>query len=114
MNRKIFGNVLATAFLACALAACNSSNGSEQTDAEKAEAEQAAAEQAEAEQAEAEQAEAEQAEAEEQDDDRTSTSAWWGDNLAGYWYVLKRDMKQLYQSVDRHFFNYDWEDPYLN
>jgi hypothetical protein len=106
MNRKIFGNVLATGFLACALAACNSSNGSEQTDAEKAEAEQAAAEQAEAEEAEAEE--------QESGDDRTSTSAWWGDNLAGYWYVLKRDMKQLYQSVDRHFFNYDWEDPYLN
>ncbi|HET6163204.1 MAG TPA: hypothetical protein VFG37_06020 [Planctomycetota bacterium] len=95
MNRKIFGNVLATAFLAGALAACSSSS-SEQT--------------------EEEQAKAEQAEAQEQDrgDDRTSTSAWWGDNLAGYWYVLKRDMKQLYQSIDRHVFNYDWEDPYLN
>ena len=106
MNRKIFGNVLATAFLAGALAACSSSNGSEQTDAEKAEAEQAAAEQAEAEQAEAEE--------QESGDDRTSTSAWWGDNLAGYWYVLKRDMKDLYRSIDRNFFNYDWEDPYLN
>jgi len=95
MNRKIFGNVLATAFLAGALAACSSSS-SEQT--------------------EEEQAKAEQTEAQEQDrgDDRTSTSAWWGDNLAGYWYVLKRDMKQLYQSIDRHVFNYDWEDPYLN
>ena len=96
MNRKIFGNVLATAFLAGALAACSSSNGSEQS--------------------EEEQAQAEQAEAEEQEsgDDRTSTSAWWGDNLAGYWYFLKRDMKDLYRSIDRNFFNYDWEDPYLN
>ena len=91
MNRKIFGNVLATAFLAGALAACSSSNGSEQTDAEQAEAEE-----------------------QESGDDRTSTSAWWGDNLAGYWYVLKRDMKDLYRSIDRNFFNYDWEDPYLN
>ena len=96
MNRKIFGNVLATAFLAGALAACSSSNGSEQTDAEQAEAEQA------------------EAEEQESGDDRTSTSAWWGDNLAGYWYVLKRDMKDLYRSIDRNFFNYDWEDPYLN
>jgi sensor domain CHASE-containing protein len=97
MNRKIFGNVLATAFLAGALAACSSSS-SEQTEEEQAKAEQA------------------EAQEQEQDrgDDRTSTSAWWGDNLAGYWYVLKRDMKQLYQSIDRHVFNYDWEDPYLN
>ena len=98
MNRKIFGNVLATAFLACALAACNSSNGSEQTEEEQAKAEQAEAEEQE----------------QESGDDRTSTSAWWGDNLAGYWYVLKRDMKDLYRSIDRNFFNYDWEDPYLN
>ena len=94
MNRKIFGNVLATAFLAGALAACSSSNSSEQTDTE--------------------QADAEQAESKENRDDRTSTSAWWGDNMAGYWYVLKRDMKDLYRSIDRHIFNYDWEDPYLN
>jgi len=98
MNRKIFGNVLATAFLAGALAACSSSNGSEQTEEEQAKAEQAEAEEQE----------------QESGDDRTSTSAWWGDNLAGYWYVLKRDMKDLYRSIDRNFFNYDWEDPYLN
>jgi hypothetical protein len=97
MNRKIFGNVLATAFLAGALAACSSSS-SEQTEEEQAKAEQAE----------------EQKEEQDRSDDRTSTSAWWGDNLAGYWYVLKRDMKQLYQSIDRHVFNYDWEDPYLN
>ncbi len=103
MNRKIFGNVLATAFLAGALAACSSSNGSEQTEEEQAKAEQAEAEEAEAEEQE-----------QESGDDRTSTSAWWGDNLAGYWYVLKRDMKDLYRSIDRNFFNYDWEDPYLN
>jgi hypothetical protein len=99
MNRKIFGNVLATAFLAGALAACSSSS-SEQTEEEQAKAEQAEAQEQEQEQ--------------DKGDDRTSTSAWWGDNLAGYWYVLKRDMKQLYQSIDRHVFNYDWEDPYLN
>jgi hypothetical protein len=101
MNRKIFGNVLATAFLAGALAACSSSSSSEQTEEQQAEAEKAEAEKAEAEE-------------EEEGDDRTSTSAWWGDNLAGYWYVLKRDMKDLYRSIDRNFFNYDWEDPYLN
>ncbi len=52
--------------------------------------------------------------AKEPHDDRTSTSSWWGDNMRGYWYVLKRDGTDLYRSVDRHFFNYDWEDPYIN
>lgn len=42
-----------------------------------------------------------------------STGTWWKNNLAGYWYVWKRDATDLYRSVDRHFFNYDWEDPYL-
>ena len=41
------------------------------------------------------------------------TGTWWKENLRGYWYVLKRDGKDLYRSVDRHFFNYDWDDPYL-
>jgi hypothetical protein len=47
-------------------------------------------------------------------DDRTSTSAWWGNNMRGYWYVLKRDATDIYRGIDRHFFNYDWEDPYIN
>jgi len=47
-------------------------------------------------------------------DDRTSTSTWWGQNMRGYWYVFKRDMTDVYRGIDRHFFNYDWEDPYLD
>jgi len=47
-------------------------------------------------------------------DDRTSTATWWGKNLRGYWYVLKRDSTDIYRGIDRHFFNYDWDDPYLD
>jgi hypothetical protein len=47
-------------------------------------------------------------------DDRTSTSTWWGRNIRGYWYVLKRDSTDIYRGIDRHFFNYDWEDPYVD
>ena len=94
MNRKRFGNVFATALLAGFLAACSSSNSSEEQD-------------------ESEQAEAQEQE-QEPNDDRTSTSSWWSDHFAGYWYILKRDGTDLYRSVDRHLFNYDWEDPYIN
>ena len=38
---------------------------------------------------------------------------WWKNNLRGYWYVLKRDGTDLYRSFDRHFMNYDWDDPNL-
>lgn len=38
---------------------------------------------------------------------------WWRNNLRGYWYVLKRDATDIYRGVDRHFFNYDWDDPNL-
>ena len=41
------------------------------------------------------------------------TSTWWKNNLCGYWYVVRRDATDVYRSVDRHFFNYDWEDPNL-
>ena len=87
MNRRSLWNVVATSVLAGLLAACSSSSSSE---------------------------ESEKAEKKEHHDDRTSTSSWWGDNMRGYWYVLKRDGTDLYRSIDRHFFNYDWEDPYIN
>ena len=41
------------------------------------------------------------------------TGTWWKNHMRGYWYVLKRDGSDLYRSVDRHFFNYDWDDPAL-
>jgi hypothetical protein len=48
------------------------------------------------------------------EDDRTSTSTWWKNNMRGYWYCVKRDATDFYRGIDRHFFNYDWEDPYLD
>jgi len=84
MNRKSLWNAVATSLLAGALAACSSSSSHEES------------------------------EKKEPNDDRTSTSSWWADNMRGYWYVLKRDGTDLYRSIDRHFFNYDWEDPYIN
>lgn len=45
--------------------------------------------------------------------ERNSTGTWWKNNLRGYWYVLKRDATDIYRGVDRHFFNYDWDDPNL-
>jgi hypothetical protein len=38
---------------------------------------------------------------------------WWRTNLRNHWYVIERDATDLYRSIDRHFFNYDWDDPYL-
>ena len=42
------------------------------------------------------------------------TGTWWKNNLRGYWYVLKRDSTDMYRSFDRHFFNYDWDDPNID
>ena len=47
-------------------------------------------------------------------DDRTSSSTWWKNNMRGYWYCVKRDATDFYRGIDRHFFNYDWEDPYMD
>ena len=41
------------------------------------------------------------------------TGTWWKNNLRGYWYVVKRDATDIYRGIDRHFFNYDWDDPSL-
>ena len=32
---------------------------------------------------------------------------------AEHWRVIRRDLTDLHRSTDRHFFNYDWDDPYL-
>lgn len=40
-----------------------------------------------------------------------SNSEWWGNHFKGYGSVIKRDSTNLYRSIDRHFFNYDWDDP---
>ena len=39
---------------------------------------------------------------------------WWRNNVRNHWQVVKRDATDLYRSFDRHFFNYDWDDPYLD
>ena len=47
-------------------------------------------------------------------DDRNSSATWWKNNMRGYWYCVKRDATDIYRGIDRHFFNYDWEDPYMD
>ena len=43
-----------------------------------------------------------------------SRSDWWNKHFQGYRHVVVRDATQFYQSIDRHFFNYDWEDPNID
>ena len=44
----------------------------------------------------------------------SSEGRWWRNHLRGYWYVIERDFTDLYRTFDRHVFNYDWDDPYLD
>ena len=48
--------------------------------------------------------------------DRTEhhTGGWWDDHLSGYFYVLRKNMTNFYRTTDRHLFDYDWDDPYLD
>jgi hypothetical protein len=46
--------------------------------------------------------------------DKDSSAQWWKNNMRGYWYCVKRDATDFYRGIDRHFFNYDWEDPYMD
>ncbi len=45
---------------------------------------------------------------------RTDSVYWWGGHARGYYQVFKRDAEHVYRSIDRHFFNYDWDDPYID
>jgi hypothetical protein len=38
---------------------------------------------------------------------------WWGQEMSNHYKVIQRDGMKILWSVDRHFFNYDWDDPYL-
>lgn len=38
---------------------------------------------------------------------------YWGTNIAEHYQVVVRDLVEIHRSVDRHLFNYDWDDPYL-
>lgn len=39
---------------------------------------------------------------------------WWGAHMRGYYQVVRRDAEHVYRSFDRHFMNYDWDDPYID
>ncbi len=39
---------------------------------------------------------------------------WWGAHARGYYQVVRRDAESVYKSFDRHFMNYDWDDPYID
>jgi len=36
---------------------------------------------------------------------------WWRSHMHGYMSVLKRDVTNIYRTFDRHFMDYDWNDP---
>ena len=42
------------------------------------------------------------------------TSGWWDNHLDGYFHVVRRNMTNLYRTTDRHIFDYDWDDPYMD
>ncbi|MFG0318924.1 MAG: hypothetical protein ACF8XB_16750 [Planctomycetota bacterium JB042] len=44
----------------------------------------------------------------------TDSVYWWGGHMRGYYQVVKRDAEHVYRSFDRHFMNYDWDDPYID
>jgi hypothetical protein len=39
---------------------------------------------------------------------------WWGSHMRGYYQVIRRDAEHFYKQFDRHFMNYDWDDPYID
>ena len=44
----------------------------------------------------------------------TDSVYWWGSHARGYYQVVRRDAEHVYRSFDRHFMNYDWDDPYID
>ncbi|MFO0980354.1 MAG: hypothetical protein U1E76_01200 [Planctomycetota bacterium] len=42
-----------------------------------------------------------------------SSLSWWGDDLSNHGRAILRDLDHIHWSIDRHFFNYDWDDPYI-
>ncbi len=44
----------------------------------------------------------------------TDSVYWWGGHMRGYYQVVRRDAESVYRSFDRHFMNYDWDDPYID
>lgn len=44
----------------------------------------------------------------------TDSVYWWGAHARGHYQVLLRDAEHVHWSIDRHFLNYDWDDPYID
>lgn len=38
---------------------------------------------------------------------------WWGEDISNHYKAVLRDADHIHWSIDRHFFNYDWDDPYI-
>jgi len=43
----------------------------------------------------------------------TSTIEFWKDDTNRMLTAWRRDLNEIHKSIDYHFFNYDWDDPYL-
>ncbi|MEQ8764425.1 MAG: hypothetical protein RL885_10895 [Planctomycetota bacterium] len=43
----------------------------------------------------------------------TSTIEFWRDNTNDKLKVWRRDLHQIHKSLDYHFLNHDWDDPYI-
>ncbi len=43
-----------------------------------------------------------------------STWDFWKDNASGVVKSQRRNLNHIHRSLDRHFLNYDWDDPYLD
>ncbi|MFN0207022.1 MAG: hypothetical protein ACKVS6_12035 [Planctomycetota bacterium] len=43
-----------------------------------------------------------------------STWDFWKDNVAGVAKSQRYHMHKIHRSLDRHFLNYDWDNPYLD
>ncbi len=43
----------------------------------------------------------------------TSTIEFWSQNTTDKIKVWRRDLHQVHKSIDYHFFNHDWDDPYI-
>ena len=39
---------------------------------------------------------------------------WWHDHMRAYYQVVQRDAELFHESFDRHFMNYNWDDPYID
>lgn len=43
----------------------------------------------------------------------TSTVEFWSHDTESKIKVWRRDLHEIHKSIDYHFLNYDWDDPYI-